>query len=141
MFGPEKRQLSVFTLNGQLPAVAVGVVDPKADVWGARGFGSNFIPGILKVGVNLFQVIQRFLQRRHVGKVKRHVANSFRRRTAFEKRDRDVVITDGDTILEVELLLESKCPLEPTRALLRIAHRQAKVTDGAEIEWNAHGYL
>ena len=70
--------------------------------------------------------------------MKRHVVNGCRRRLALEKRDRDVVVADRDTILEIELFLESQRALEPLRTLLRIAHGQAKVTDGAESEWNAH---
>ena len=98
-------------------------------------------PGSSKFGSDALQVIECFSQSRHVRQMKRHVANSLRRRMAFEERDRDVVVADGDAILEVELLLESQRALEPLRTLLRIAYGQAKVTDGAESEWNAHGYL
>ena len=136
-----KRQLRVLTLNGQFPAITVGIVKPEADVGGARCFRANFVSGILKVGTDLLQVIKRFSQGRQVGQMKRHVADSFRRRTAFENRDRDVVVPNGDAFLEVELLLESQRPLEPLCTLLGIAYGQAKVTDGAESEWNAHGYL
>jgi hypothetical protein len=136
-----KRQVRLFSLNGQFPAIAVGIVKPEAHVGRARSFRANFVSGILKFSADLLQVIKRFAQGGQVGQVKRHVADSFRRRTAFENRNRDVVIPDGDAILEVELLLESQRALEPLCTLLRVAYGQAKVTDGAESEWNAHGYL
>ena len=111
-------------------------------MWGEPGAsGPISSPGSSKFGADLLQVIKCFSQGRQVGQMKRHVADCFRRRTAFENRDRDVVVPNGDAIFEVELLLESQRTLEPVCTLLRIAYGQAKVTDGAESEWNAHGYL
>src|SRR5438552_9973221 len=63
---------------------------------------------------------------------------SSRRRSPFVQRDRDVVISDGDAAVKLELLFQTKCALEPFRALLRIAYRQAEVADHSKFKWNFH---
>ena len=60
--------------------------------------------------------------------MKRHVINDFRRRLPFEKRDGDIVVPDGDAIVELEFFPQSQRALAPFRALFWIAHSEAEVT-------------
>src|SRR5437879_13768778 len=78
----------------------------------------------------------RLVQDRHIEQMKRHVLDRFRARFPFEQCNRNVVVADGDTISKLEFFLQPKRALEPSRAFLRIAHRQPEVTDHAEGEGN-----
>src|SRR5262245_55953938 len=64
--------------------------------------------------------------------------NRFRRRFSFEQRDRDVVVSNRNAIVEFEFFSQAQGALEPFRALLWIAHRQSKVANFSECEWNIH---
>src|SRR5438552_7788745 len=81
---------------------------------------------------------ERFPEGRHVWQMKRHVINGFRRWLPLEQRDRDAVVADSNAFFEVEFLTQPERALEPFRALLRIAHCQAKVTHFSERERNFH---
>ena len=84
---------------------------------------------------------QRFAQDRHVGQVKRHVVERFRRRLPFEERDRDVVVANRNSIFEFEFLAQTECALKPERAFLWVAHGQTKMSDHAELERDFHFHI
>src|SRR5439155_24175464 len=96
------------------------------------------VAGIFYVRTDTLQILARFPQCRHVWQMKRHVVNRSGRRFALEQRNRDAVVANGDAILEIEFLVQSKCAFEPFRALFRIAHRQSKMANFPECEWNFH---
>src|SRR2546421_3408801 len=113
-------------------------MEPETFVWRSGSFRPNLVTGIFQIHTDLFQVRQRFAQACYVRQVKGHVTKRSRRRLPFVQRNRDVVISNGDTAVKVELLFQTKCALEPFRALLWIPHRQSKVTDDSELKWNFH---
>src|SRR5205823_6959218 len=115
-------------LNRKLPTVTVRIVKPEAHVRRAGPFRSDFIARIFQISLDALQVVECFSQRRHVWQMKGHVIDRFRRRLAFEQRDRDVVVTDSNAISEFEFLFEPQRALKPFRAFLRIAHRSSEVT-------------
>src|SRR5205807_529991 len=61
-----------------------------------------------------------------------------RGRLPFVQRNRDVVISDGDTAVKLELLFQTKCALEPFRTLFRISYRESEVADHSKFKWNFH---
>jgi hypothetical protein len=66
------------------------------------------------------------------------VINRFRRWFSFEQRNRDILVSNRYTAFEFEFFPQTQDALEPLRALLRIAHSQAKVANFSEREWNFH---
>src|SRR6266576_1569615 len=111
----------------QLPTVAVGIAEPKTQVFRSGGFRADVL-----------QMLERFPQCRHVWQMKRHMVNRFGRRFALEQRNSNAVVANGDAIFEIEFLVQSKYALEPFRAFFRIAHRQSKVPDFTECKGNFH---
>jgi hypothetical protein len=57
---------------------------------------------------------------------------------AFEQRDGDVVVADGDSISEVKLSTQTEHAREPFCTFLWIAHRQSKAADNTKREWKLH---
>ena len=84
-------------------------------------FRTDLVARILNVGIDALQMLKRLSQCRHVRQMKRHVINRFRRRLSFEKRDRDIVVTNRHSVSEIEFFAQSQSALEPLRAFLRIA--------------------
>lgn len=113
-------------------------MEPKAYVFRSRSLWTDLIARILNVGIDALQMRERFSQRRHIWQVKRHVINRFRRRFAFEQRNRHAVVSNRDAAFEVELFPQPQRALEPLRAFFRIAHGQTKVANLSEGEWNFH---
>src|SRR5213082_2768672 len=81
---------------------------------------------------------QRFSQGRHTRQVKGHMVKSLWRWFAFKQGDGDVVVSDGNAIIEVKFLAQTQGPLKPTGTLLRIADRQAEMADDAQNKWCFH---
>src|SRR6266700_3955449 len=106
----------------QLPTIAVGIAEPKTHVFRSGRFRADFVTWIFYIRADALQMLERFPQCRHVWQMKRHVINRSGRRLPLEQRNRDVVITDGDTIFEFEFFAQPQSTLEPFRALFRIAH-------------------
>src|SRR4051812_5159705 len=84
---------------------------------------------------------ERLSQRRHAGKMERHVTERCRRRPAFVQRDRHVVVSDRDPIVELEFLLQPEHALEPFRASFRTPYRQSEMTDDSDREWNLRPHV
>jgi hypothetical protein len=63
---------------------------------------------------------------------------SFQVKAFLEKRDRDIVVANRDSVFVVEFFAQSQRALEPLRAFLRIAYSQTKVTNFSKREWNFH---
>src|SRR5437588_3599220 len=61
-----------------------------------------------------------------------------RGRLPFVQRNRNVVISDGDTAVKLEFLFQTDCALEPFRALLWIPHRESEVTHHSKFKWDFH---
>src|SRR5689334_3748614 len=75
---------------------------------------------------------QRFSQRIHIRQVKGHMVQRLWRWFAFKQSDGDVVVSHRNTILKIKFLAQPQGPLKPTGTLLRIAYRQAEVSDDTE---------
>ena len=75
-------------------------------------------PGSSKVSLDSLEIFERFAQGRHVGKMKGHVAEGFRRGLPLVQGDGDAVIPDRDAVFKLELLRQTKGPLKPRRAFL-----------------------
>jgi hypothetical protein len=125
-------------LHAQLPPVAVKIVEPEAHVLGAGRFRTDLVARIFELHLVLFEMLERFSQRRHVRQMERHVTECSRRRLAFVQRNRDAVVADCDATFELELLLETKRALEPFRAFFRVPHRQSEMTDHTYRKWSLH---
>src|SRR5439155_20823918 len=57
---------------------------------------------------------------------------------SFKQSDRHRVVSNRHAAFEFEFFPQTQSALEPLRALLRIAHSQAKVADFSKCEWNLH---
>src|SRR5690348_10373077 len=73
--------------------------------------------------------------------MKRHVIDCSRRRVSFEERDRDIVIPNRNSFVEIELLLQTERALKPASAFLRIAHRESKMTDNSKLKWHLNFHI
>src|SRR5579872_4985207 len=69
-------------LDRQLPAIAVGVVEPEAVVRRPRCLRPDLVAGVLEVHPVLFQLLERRVEFVHAGQMKRHVVDRFRMRLA-----------------------------------------------------------
>src|SRR5437764_11550340 len=105
----------------------------------ARRFWPDLVTRIFQIHANLLQVRQCFFQSSHVWQMERHVTKCSRGRFSFVQGNGDIVISDGDTALKLEFLFQTKGALEPFRTLVRIAHRQAEVTDYSKFKRDFHG--
>jgi hypothetical protein len=52
------------------------------------------------------------------------------------QRNRNVLISDRDASVELELFLQAECTLPPCRALPRIAHSETEMSDNAKRKWH-----
>src|ERR1041385_1581606 len=75
---------------------------------------------------------QRFSQGGHIRQVEGHMVQSLWRWFAFKQGDGDVVVSHGNTVLKLKFLAQPQGPLKPAGTLLRIAYRQAEVSDDTE---------
>jgi len=73
--------------------------------------------------------------------MKRHVIKSFWGRLSPKERDRNVVVADGNTAVEFELLAQSQHSLKPARALLGIPHGESEMADVAKLKWHFHFHI
>ena len=55
-----------FGEHAQLPAITIGVMEPQAHVFRARGFRTDFVAWIFNIDVDLLQMSERLSQCRHV---------------------------------------------------------------------------
>ena len=114
-------------LNRKLPPVTVGIVEtrgPCAAEAGPLPVESHRpdLPG--SASTLLLQVFERiFPQRRHVRQMKRHVIDRFRRRLAFEQRDRDVVVANRNAVSNSNSFFSPKARSNHFALFFRIAHR------------------
>src|SRR3954466_9493024 len=63
---PLLRQL-LSAKHAQLPAVAVGIMEPQPDVVRARGFWTDFVAGIFNIDADLLQMRECLSYRHQVG--------------------------------------------------------------------------
>src|SRR2546423_3116961 len=79
---------------------------------------------------------QRFSERGHARKMKRHVTERGGRWPAFVERNGHVVVSDRDPPFEFKFFLQTESALEPFRASFWTAHRESEMTDDPHREWN-----
>src|SRR4029077_5378233 len=57
---------------------------------------------------------------------------------SFKQRDRQIVVTDRDAILEFKFFTQSEHSLKPARTFLWITHGQTKRANVPELKWHFH---
>ena len=77
-------------------------MEPQAHMFGAWSFRPDLVTGIFEANLVLLQVCQRFSQCCHIRQMERHVVKCRGRWFPFEESDSDVVVSDRNTVLEVE---------------------------------------
>lgn len=71
-------------------------------MFGAWSFRPDLVIGIFESNFVLLQVRQRFSQGCHIRQMERHVVKCRGRWFPFEEGNSDVVVSDRNTVLEVE---------------------------------------
>jgi len=77
-------------------------MEPQAHMFGVWSFRPDLVTGIFEANFVLLQVCQRFSQCCHIRQMERHVVKCRGRWFPFEESDSDVVVSDRNTVLEVE---------------------------------------
>jgi len=77
-------------------------MEPQAHMFRAWGFRPDLVTRIFDSNFVLLQMRQRFSQRCHIPQMERHVVKCRGGRFPFKEGDSDVVVSDRNTVLEVE---------------------------------------
>src|SRR4029079_81924 len=111
---------------------------PQTHMFRSGGFRPNLVTRIFEIDLVFLQVRQRFSQGGHIRQMEGHMVESLGRWFAFKQGDGDIVVSDGNAVLKVKFLAQPQGPLKPAGTLLRIAYRQAEVSDHTENKGRFH---